>query len=136
MPRFLLPSPPFFSTPTGTGKTHLANSVAGELGIPFYRVSAPELVSGMSGESEGRIRDLFRAASDSAPSLIFLDELDAIAPKRNDSGGGPRGMERRMVAQLLTSMDSIAPHNNRGSACVSVLAATNRPGGLLRADCM
>lgn len=112
--------------PPGTGKTHLANAIAGELGVPFFRVSAPEMVSGMSGESEGRIRLLFKNASDAAPSLIFLDELDAIAPKRSE-GGSSRGMEKRMVAQLLTSMDSLSPKNNRGQAAVIVLAATNRP---------
>ena len=115
--------------PPGTGKSHLANAVAGELGVNYFRVSAPELVSGMSGESEGRIRDLFKAASDLAPSVIFLDEIDAVAPKR-DEGGSSRGMEKRMVAQLLTSMDSIAPEKNRNRAAVVVLAATNRPDSL------
>lgn len=102
----------------------MANAVAGQLGVPFYRASAPELVSGVSGESESRIRDLFRTASQSAPSLIFLDELDAICPKRNSESG--KGMETRMVAQLLTSMDSVAPENNQNNAAVIVLAATNR----------
>lgn len=115
--------------PPGTGKTHLANAVAGQLGIPYFRVSAPELVSGMSGESEGRIRDLFRMASESAPSLIFLDELDAIAQKRSDAGS-TRGMEKRMVAQLLTCMDTISPENNLNESVVIVLAATNRPDSM------
>jgi ribosome biogenesis ATPase len=111
--------------PPGCGKTHLANAIAGQLGVPFFRVSAPELVSGMSGESEARIRDLFQAASDSAPAIIFLDELDAIAPKRSDSGSS-RGMEKRMVAQLLTSLDMLDPKYNRQQAAVIVLGATNR----------
>lgn len=114
--------------PPGCGKTHLANSLAGQLGVPYFRVSAPELVSGMSGESEARIRELFQAASDHAPSIIFLDELDAIAPKRRDSGGGggsKSGMEKRMVAQLLTCMDMLDPKYNRQSAPVIVLGATN-----------
>ncbi|EEC46437.1 predicted protein, partial [Phaeodactylum tricornutum CCAP 1055/1] len=111
--------------PPGTGKTHLANAVAGQLGVPFFRVSAPELVSGMSGESEGRIRDLFRTASSMAPAIIFLDELDAIVPKRSEAGSS-RGMEKRMVAQLLTSMDMLAPVNNNKNSTVIVLAATNR----------
>ena len=76
----------------------------------------------MSGESEARIRELFQAASDSAPSIIFLDELDAIAPKRNDG----KGMEKRMVAQLLTCLDMLQPKNNRNLAPVLVLGATNR----------
>jgi len=112
--------------PPGCGKTHLANAIAGQLDLPFFRVSAPELVSGMSGESEGRIRDLFQAASDRAPSLIFMDELDAIAPKRSDG----RGMEKRMVAQLLISMDMIAPQFNKNKAAVLVLGATNRPDAM------
>lgn len=112
--------------PPGCGKSHLANAVAGQMGLPFFRVSAPELVSGMSGESEGRIRDLFQAASDTAPSLVFMDELDAIAPKRSDG----KGMEKRMVAQLLTSMDMVAPKYNRNQAAVIILGATNRPDAM------
>jgi ribosome biogenesis ATPase len=104
-------------------------AVAGQLGITYFQVSAPELVSGMSGESEGRIRDFFKAASDMAPAIIFLDELDAIAPKRSE-GGGSKGMEKRMVAQLLTSMDNLAPQNNSQNAAVLVLAATNRPDAM------
>jgi ribosome biogenesis ATPase len=108
--------------PPGCGKTHLVNSIAGQLGVPYFRVSSPELVSGMSGESEARIRELFQAASDSAPSIVFLDELDAIAPKRNDG----KGMEKRMVAQLLTCLDMLDPKNNRQMAPVIVMGATNR----------
>ena len=111
----------------GTGKTHLATAVAGELGVPFFSVSAPALVTGVSGESEGRVRRLFQTASDTAPALIFLDELDAVAAKRADTG---RGMEQRMVAQLLTCLDQIAPTKNRNQAAVIVLAATNRPDAL------
>jgi len=117
--------------PPGCGKTHLANAIAGQLNVTYFKVSAPELVSGMSGESEGRIRDLFTAASASAPSIIFMDEIDAIAPKRGDgSSGGTKGMEKRMVAQLLTCMDSLTPENNRGGAPVMVLGATNIPDSI------
>jgi ribosome biogenesis ATPase len=111
------------------GKTHLANSIAGQLNIPYFRVSSPELVSGMSGESEARIRELFQAASDSAPAIVFMDELDAIAPKRSD-GGSSRGMEKRMVAQLLTCLDMLHPKNNRQGATVIVMGATNRPDSI------
>ena len=119
--------------PPGCGKTHLANAIAGELNVTYFRVSAPELVSGMSGESEGRIRELFSAASASAPSLIFMDEIDAIAPKRGGDGsssGGTKGMEKRMVAQLLTCMDSLSPENNKDGKIVMVLGATNRPDSI------
>jgi len=112
--------------PPGCGKTHLVNSIAGQLGIPYFRVSAPELVSGMSGESEARIRELFQAASDSAPAIIFLDELDSIAPKRSDG----KGMEKRMVAQLLTCLDMLQPKYNRQMASVIVMGATNRPDAI------
>lgn len=105
------------------------SQVAGQLGVPYFRVSAPELVAGMSGESEGRIRNLFQSASDMAPAIIFLDELDAIAPKRSEAGSS-RGMEKRMVAQLLTCMDMLSPENNRNHAAVIVLAATNRPDSM------
>jgi ribosome biogenesis ATPase len=84
----------------------------------------------MSGESESRIRELFAAASALAPALIFLDELDAVAPKRSDTGSGSRGMEKRMVAQLLTCMDAVHPSKNRNHAAVMVLASTNRPDSL------
>jgi ribosome biogenesis ATPase len=117
--------------PPGCGKTHLANAIAGQLNVTYFKVSAPELVSGMSGESESRIRDLFTAASAAAPSIIFMDEIDAIAPKRGDgSSGGTKGMEKRMVAQLLTCMDSLTPENNRGGAPVMVLGATNMPDSI------
>lgn len=81
-----------------SGKTHLANAIAGELDLPYFRVAATELVSGVSGESESTIRNLFTEASAAAPALIFLDELDAIAPKRDSNASS---VENRMVAQLL-----------------------------------
>ncbi len=83
--------------PPGCGKTVLACAIAGELGVHFFRVSGPELISGMSGESEGKLRALFDEATRAAPAVIFVDEIDAIAPKREAS---QRGMERRVVAQL------------------------------------
>jgi ribosome biogenesis ATPase len=120
--------------PPGCGKTHLARAVAGELNVNYYQVSGPELVGGVSGESESRVRTLFDNASYHAPSIIFIDEIDSIAPKRGPGsgggGGGGRGMEQRIVAQLLTSMDSIHPKNTRNGNAVLVLGATNRPDAI------
>ena len=107
----------------GSGKTSLAMAIAGELQVPLLKVSAPELVSGMSGESEGRIRELFDQARASAPCLLFLDEIDAITPKRETA---QREMERRIVAQLLTCMDDLS----RSTAQIMVIGATNRPDSL------
>ncbi|CAK9084621.1 Uncharacterized AAA domain-containing protein C16E9.10c [Durusdinium trenchii] len=107
--------------PPGCGKTKIAHAIAGTTGVPFFKIAATEIVSGMSGESEAKIRQLFQAATSAAPSLIFMDEVDAITPKRDSAG---REMERRIVAQLLTSLDEIQKSN------VIVLAATNRPDAL------
>ena len=107
--------------PPGCGKTKIAHAIAGTTGVPFFKIAATEIVSGMSGESEAKIRQLFQAAMSAAPSLIFMDEVDAITPKRDSAG---REMERRIVAQLLTSLDEIQKSN------VVVLAATNRPDAL------
>ena len=67
--------------PLGCGKTQLANAIAGQLNVTYFCINAPEIVSGMSGESEGKIRELFATASTAAPSIIFMDEIDTIAPK-------------------------------------------------------
>lgn len=112
--------------PPGCGKTLLANAIAGELGVAFLRISAPEIVSGMSGESEQKVRELFSCAAAAAPSIIFIDEVDAITPKRETSS---RGMEKRIVAQLLTSMDSLCLENTGGKPVI-VIGATNRPNDL------
>mmetsp|Transcript_2361 Transcript_2361/g.4270 ORF Transcript_2361/g.4270 Transcript_2361/m.4270 type:complete len:778 (+) Transcript_2361:37-2370(+) len=107
--------------PPGCGKTKIANAIAGTTGVPFFRIAATEIVSGMSGESEKKIRELFQAAIAAAPSLIFMDEVDSITPKRDSAG---REMERRIVAQLLTCLDELQKTN------VIVLGATNRPDSL------
>ena len=112
--------------PPGCGKTLLATSIAAELGVAFLRISAPEVVSGMSGESEAKIRSLFKEAADSAPALIFIDEIDAIAPKRETA---QREMERRIVAQLLTCMDELSLAANGGQTVI-VMGATNRPDAI------
>lgn len=113
--------------PPGCGKTSIANALAGELKVPFISLSAPSVVSGMSGESEKKIRDIFQEAKQIAPCLIFFDEIDAITPKRD--GGAQREMEKRIVAQLLTSMDELSFENTNGKPVI-VLGATNRPDSL------
>merc|ERR1712166_1075057 len=112
--------------PPGCGKTLLANAVAGEVGVPFLKVSAPELVSGQSGESEKQIRELFEQAAQSAPSIIFIDEIDAVAPKRESAG---KAMEQRIVAQMLTCMDDLSLEKTGGKP-VLVIGATNRPDSM------
>lgn len=109
--------------PPGCGKTLLAHAIAGELGVPFFKIAAPEIVSGMSGESEEKVRTLFQDAAQNAPSIIFIDEIDAITTKRESNA---RGMEVRIVAQLLTCMDGVGG----GTDGVLVIGATNRPDAL------
>ena len=105
--------------PPGTGKTLLAKAVANESGAHFIAINGPEIVSKYVGESEKRLRDIFEEAKKNAPAIIFIDEIDAIAPKRDEALGE---VERRLVAQLLTLMDGL---KERGR--VIVIAATNRP---------
>lgn len=113
--------------PPGCGKTTIANSLAGDLGVSFINISAPSVVSGMSGESEKKVRELFEEAKSLAPCIIFIDEIDAITPKRD--GGAQREMERRIVAQLLTCMDELTLENTGGKPVI-VMGATNRPDSL------
>ncbi|CED82363.1 Nuclear AAA ATPase (VCP subfamily) [Phaffia rhodozyma] len=113
--------------PPGCGKTMIANAIAGELGMPFISISAPSVVSGMSGESEKTLRETFEEAQKIAPCLLFIDEIDAITPKRETA---QREMERRIVAQLLTCMDDLAWHKDPEKKPVIVIGATNRPDSL------
>ncbi|EGN99364.1 hypothetical protein SERLA73DRAFT_108832 [Serpula lacrymans var. lacrymans S7.3] len=112
--------------PPGCGKTLLANAIAGELGVPFISISAPSVVSGMSGESEKTLRDTFDEAKRAAPCLLFIDEIDAITPKRESA---QREMERRIVAQFLTCMDDISWEKTDNKPVI-VIGATNRPDSL------
>ncbi|KDQ21616.1 hypothetical protein BOTBODRAFT_182905 [Botryobasidium botryosum FD-172 SS1] len=112
--------------PPGCGKTLLANAIAGELGVPFINISAPSIVSGMSGESEKTLRDTFDEAKRIAPCLLFIDEIDAITPKRESA---QREMERRIVAQFLTCMDDMS-WDKTDNKPVIVIGATNRPDSL------
>ncbi|PIA57221.1 hypothetical protein AQUCO_00600151v1 [Aquilegia coerulea] len=115
--------------PPGCGKTKLAHAIANETGVPFYHISSTEVVSGVSGASEEYIRDLFSKAHRTAPSIVFIDEIDAIASKRENL---EREMERRIVTQLLTCMDAEPYSRTSGqkSGYVLVIGATNRPEAL------
>ena len=110
--------------PPGTGKTVIARAVAGETDAWFTHISGPEIIGKFYGESEERLRRIFEEAQENAPSIIFIDEIDAIAPKREDMGG-EKQVERRVVAQLLALMDGL---ESRGQ--VVVIAATNIPNAL------
>ncbi len=108
--------------PPGTGKTRLARAVANESAASFFHIAGPEIMGSAYGESEKRLRELFEKAAAAAPSIIFIDEIDSIAPKRGQVSGEA---EKRLVAQLLTLMDGIEPRQN-----LVVIAATNRPEAL------
>jgi transitional endoplasmic reticulum ATPase len=108
--------------PPGCGKTLLARAVANESEANFFAINGPEIMSKFYGESEARLREIFQQAQQNAPSIIFIDELDAIAPKREEVTGE---VERRVVAQLLALMDGLAGRGN-----VIVIGATNRPDAL------
>uniref|UniRef100_A0A915HJX3 AAA+ ATPase domain-containing protein n=1 Tax=Romanomermis culicivorax TaxID=13658 RepID=A0A915HJX3_ROMCU len=114
---FLLHGPP------GCGKTMLAYAIAGELDLPFIKVAATEMVSGVSGDSEQKIRELFAQAVAFAPCILFLDEIDSIASRRDNA---QREMERRIVAQLLACLDDMEKSNHQ----VVVIGATTRPDSI------
>lgn len=104
--------------PPGTGKTLLARAVANETEASFYHIAGPEIMGSQYGKSEKRLRQIFQEASQNAPAIIFVDEIDLIAPKRENVSGE---VERRIVAQLLTLMDGLEPRQN-----IVVIGATNR----------
>uniref|UniRef100_A0A8C9NSF8 Transitional endoplasmic reticulum ATPase n=1 Tax=Serinus canaria TaxID=9135 RepID=A0A8C9NSF8_SERCA len=108
--------------PPGTGKTLIARAVANETGAFFFLINGPEIMSKLAGESESNLRKAFEEAEKNAPAIIFIDELDAIAPKREKTHGE---VERRIVSQLLTLMDGL-----KQRAHVIVMAATNRPNSI------
>jgi transitional endoplasmic reticulum ATPase len=108
--------------PPGTGKTLLAKAVAGETNANFVSLSGPEIMAKHYGESEERLREIFTQAEENSPSIIFIDEIDSIAPKRDEVSGE---LEKRIVSQLLTLMDGM---KSRGK--VVVIAATNRPDSI------
>jgi len=105
--------------PPGSGKTLIARAVANETGAFFFLINGPEIMSKMAGESESNLRKAFEEAEKNAPAIIFIDEIDSIAPKRDKSNGE---VEKRIVSQLLTLMDGL-----KQRASVVVIGATNRP---------
>lgn len=111
--------------PPGCGKTRLAQAIAGELAVPMFQAAGPELISGVSGGSEAKIRELFEQAKQAAPSIIFLDEIDALGGRRDQA---QRDMEVRIVAQLLACMDDLDGDAN--NPLVMVIGATSRPDSL------
>ncbi|MGZ0745931.1 AAA family ATPase [Haloparvum sp. AD34] len=111
--------------PPGTGKTLLARAIAGESDVNFIKVAGPELLDRYVGESEKAVREVFERARQAAPTIVFLDEIDAIATERGTGGGGESGVGERVVSQLLTELDRVADNPN-----VVVLAATNRRNAL------
>ena len=108
--------------PPGSGKTLIARAVANETGAFFFLINGPEIMSKMAGESEDNLRKAFSEAEKNAPSIIFIDEIDSIAPKRDKVNGE---VERRIVSQLLTLMDGL-----KSRAHIIVMAATNRPNSI------
>jgi len=114
--RTIIPGPP------GTGKTLLAKAVANESNAHFISISGPEIMSKFYGESEARLREIFKEAREKAPSIVFIDEIDSIAPKREEVTGE---VERRVVSQMLSLMDGLEA---RGK--VIVISATNRPNAI------
>ncbi|KAI0224203.1 AAA ATPase cdc48 [Massospora cicadina] len=108
--------------PPGTGKTLMARAVANETGSFFFLINGPEIMSKMAGESESNLRKAFEEAEKNSPAIIFIDEIDSIAPKREKTNGE---VERRVVSQLLTLMDGLKARSN-----IVVMAATNRPNSI------
>jgi transitional endoplasmic reticulum ATPase len=108
--------------PPGTGKTRLARAVANESDASFFTINGPEIMGSAYGESERRLREVFEEAAKASPSIVFIDEIDSIAPKRSGVQGEA---EKRLVAQLLTLMDGLHTRSN-----IVVIAATNRPDAI------
>merc|ERR1740129_511275 len=108
--------------PPGTGKTLMARAVANETGAFFFLINGPEIMSKLAGESESNLRKAFEEAEKNSPAIIFIDELDSIAPKREKTHGE---VERRIVSQLLTSMDGLKQRSQ-----TIVMASTNRPNSI------
>jgi cell division protease FtsH len=113
--------------PPGTGKTLLARAVAGEAGVPFYSISGSDFIEMFVGVGAARVRDMFKAAKEDAPSILFIDEIDSVGRARGTGLGGGHDEREQTLNQILGEMDGFSPHEN-----VVVLAATNRPDVLIR----
>jgi cell division protease FtsH len=117
-----LPKGILLAGPPGTGKTLMARAMAGEAGVPFYSISGSEFIEMFVGVGAARVRDLFETAKKSAPSLIFIDELDSIGRVRGTGVGGGHDEREQTLNQILSEIDGFSPHES-----VIVIAATNRP---------
>jgi len=108
--------------PPGTGKTLLARAVAGEAGVPFFSISGSEFIQMFVGVGASRVRDMFKTAKESAPCILFVDEIDAVGRARGTGLGGGHDEREQTLNQILSEMDGFQPNES-----VIVLAATNRP---------
>jgi AAA family ATPase len=117
--------------PPGTGKTHLARAIASSTKSAVLVINGPELSSAYHGETEAKLRDVFREAREKSPCIVVLDEVDALVPRREDGAGGE--VEKRVVATLLTILDGIEVDDadaEGGSGRVVVIGTTNRPNAI------
>lgn len=115
--------------PPGTGKTHLARAIAASTNSSVLIVNGPELSSAYHGETEARLREVFKEAQEKSPSIVVLDEIDALVPRREDGPGGE--VEKRVVATLLTILDGMENENSNGDqGRIVVIGTTNRPNAV------
>jgi len=114
--------------PPGTGKTHLARAIAASTQSSVLVINGPELSSAYHGETESKLRDVFREAREKSPCIVVLDEIDALAPRREEGAGGE--VEKRVVATLLTILDGIDPGGEQMQDRVVIIGTTNRPNAI------
>lgn len=114
--------------PPGTGKTHLARAIASSTKASVLVINGPELSSAYHGETEAKLRDVFKQAKEQSPCIVVLDEVDALVPRREDGAGGE--VEKRVVATLLTILDGMEDENDHNAGRVVVIGTTNRPNAI------
>ena len=117
--------------PPGCGKTTLAYAIGGQFEIPFYKITGPDIISSLSGESEQIIRNLFNTVTQSAPSILFIDEIETIIGRREQAN---KEMERRIVAQIMTCIDDINEKQFEINAPVFIIGATSKPEFIMREE--